>query len=906
MIFRRSPRRLPAESLVIDKVTAGDVACFAPGDPADRSVPGSLIRDLIHGEQMRRSDGSWGGVRMQGVRIKGAVIKGGLNLADSAIPGTGLPALDLEDCDIAGPLDCGAIRIARFSIRHSRIHMLNLREAEIEGALDFAYVGPHEGKGGRAEPAWIDARSILVTGQLIGQDCCLRAPWRTHQQAGRTVRPEPALILDDADIRGSVDLRRTLIVGGLSMTAALVRGNISLDSAYLVAGKFTAAFNGGNARIGGNLFFRDSDTGKFRAEGLVRLPGAHIDGEVYFDGAHVRDAPRRRGRSFVGKGIMLDRAEIGGSLWFRKHGRITRGQLSLVGTRIKGSVECDDLEVNCVGMDVNPRAIDATSARIGGRIKFDGVIARGNVALDGAEIGGGMTVNGAILRRRADNIPVAETFAMSATNARFGGNVLFGRIGKVQTRCVGLIDFTGVRISGDFSFDGSQLSGWRYSDNGRLEALKAERAAIEGDVSFHGGFDAHGQVNVGAADIGGDLRCENASFSNPHEDERLGAALYAKDITVEDDILLVNTVADGNLRFERADVGGAVRWKGLRIGRQRHRERAPLDLKHARIGSAIEAVELSCGRHPTEIDLRGARTGTVESHWPEGWGGSPNADKGPQCLISLDGFVYERIDLQLCPKYCKMNKSLRHWCNIPCRFWAFDQTRGDILVDWILHQPRRTGDRRGKLTGQDDFFPQPFRQLAKVLRDQGDEDAARMVTITEKWALPMEHFGQEMLRGLFGGLFAFGLSRTRASFVLLVYILAGTLGVMAAKHQGVLTETMLVTEGAFAIDPRSEKPERRPSPVMIDAAMGIGPHDEIPCTDTAMSGPSDFVFALDLIVPFIPLHEETKCDIATEDTTKTNAWRIAKALYSILGWAVVSLWLVTFSGLLRRADGSDG
>ncbi len=494
---------------------------------------------------------------------------------------------------------------------------------------------------------------------------------------------------------------------------------------------------------------------------------------------------------------------------------------------------------------------------------------------------------------------------MSATNARIGGTVLFGKTDHRRTRSLGLIDFTGARIAGDLIFNGSRLKGWKYAPSDRLEAMKAERAVIAGDLSFQGDFSARGQVNVGAADIGGDLRCENASFANPHENERLGAALYAKDITVEDDILLIDTSADGNLRFERAEVGGAIRWKGLQIGQQRHHERAPLDLKHARIGSAIEAIELSFGQHESEIDLRGARTGTMESHWPQGWGGVQDAARGPQCLISLDGFVYDRIDLQV-DADCRSNRSLRQWCNIPCKFHSPRRDRGDLLVDWILHQPRRPKDRRGRMKSQDDFFPQPFRQLAKVLRDQGDEDAARTVTIAEKWAIPMDGLGQIMLRGLFGGLFSFGLSRSRASYVLLAYILLGTLGVMAAKAEGVLTETVLVTEGTYAIDTRSNPPLRRPSSVMVDPKLGLGPNDEIACTDAAMTPASDIVFALDLIVPFIPLHEETKCEISAADTLQVDAWRIAKAFYSIVGWAVVSLWLVTFSGLLHRADGSDG
>jgi hypothetical protein len=57
-----------------------------------------------------------------------------------------------------------------------------------------------------------------------------------------------------------------------------------------------------------------------------------------------------------------------------------------------------------------------------------------------------------------------------------------------------------------------------------------------------------------------------------------------------------------------------------------------------------------------------------------------------------------------------------------------------------------------------------------------------------------------------------------------------------------------------------------------------------------------------MIVPFIPLHQETKCDIST-DLPLSTWWRVGKALYSVIGWIIVSIALATFAGLLRRGAG---
>jgi hypothetical protein len=115
-----------------------------------------------------------------------------------------------------------------------------------------------------------------------------------------------------------------------------------------------------------------------------------------------------------------------------------------------------------------------------------------------------------------------------------------------------------------------------------------------------------------------------------------------------------------------------------------------------------------------------------------------------------------------------------------------------------------------------------------------------------------------------------------------------------------LVESAIITASAFST---THAPQRQR--VFLEAASGQNTETDIPCTDTAINWPTDFVYALDMIVPFIPLHQETKCEIDPRDGARETAWRFAKAVYSIGGWIGFSLWLVTFSGLLRRYEEAE-
>lgn len=59
-------------------------------------------------------------------------------------------------------------------------------------------------------------------------------------------------------------------------------------------------------------------------------------------------------------------------------------------------------------------------------------------------------------------------------------------------------------------------------------------------------------------------------------------------------------------------------------------------------------------------------------------------------------------------------------------------------------------------------------------------------------------------------------------------------------------------------------------------------------------------YAVDMMLPVIPLHQEDRCEVAARPATFW--WQVAWALFSIVGKVVTSLALITYSGVLKPKD----
>lgn len=164
--------------------------------------------------------------------------------------------------------------------------------------------------------------------------------------------------------------------------------------------------------------------------------------------------------------------------------------------------------------------------------------------------------------------------------------------------------------------------------------------------------------------------------------------------------------------------------------------------------------------------------------------------------------------------------------------------------------------------------------------------------------------------------FRYGLSPDMALFVFVVCISIGWLGVHWARNGGFDTveDWSAVTRNGPL--PKSVKLVLE-VPYMPQPGFAAGKDGGIRGASTrsetralyATPSPcnldvSSLLYAMDVFIPVIDLDQEKRCSIRDPDRLDKGdpyfAWRLAKALYKLLGWLVTSLVILTITGLLRR------
>lgn len=334
-----------------------------------------------------------------------------------------------------------------------------------------------------------------------------------------------------------------------------------------------------------------------------------------------------------------------------------------------------------------------------------------------------------------------------------------------------MVNLTGARVAGDVVFTGTHIS--NLTADGRGEAIRARRLHAQGSLIMDTNFAARGAVLLTSATLGRDLRCAGV-LCNPG-----WSALYAKDIEIGDD-LKIEGVVEGDLRLERASVTGSVVWHALRLSvpqmptdlppNPNARRVGRLELRHAKIGSSLKCVGIEF-QSPFRIEFTGARIGTIDLSSEAGW--CQKRFENFHCPLELDGLEYDRIELPPRPGGYSRDWMLRGRANIPWPFGPPRRAISDRLLDWVLRHG--VGDHvrfESRFLMVDvppepehRFNPQPYRQLAGVLRSQGYESEARNIAIAEQWARPH----RILVRALFwvyGAAFGFGLRPRRAILTL--------------------------------------------------------------------------------------------------------------------------------------------
>jgi hypothetical protein len=424
---------------------------------------------------------------------------------------------------------------------------------------------------------------------------------------------------------------------------------------------------------------------------------------------------------------------------FLRNGFHAAGQVRLAGARIEGNIECDRGTIENParpGIPRSGRALVADGAIVNGAVflrnQFSAV---GEVRLVGAQIGGNFDCTNATFKNPLRDRVEQSGIALHADGILVKGGVFLG---------------LGFRAEGEVRLQAAQIgsalecSGGTFSDpsqkHGGGHALTADRVVVRGDVLFAQAFHAEGEVRLLGARIGGDLSCIGGTFINPPKADLPASnhALSAHTVTIGGNVFLRDGFhAEGEVSFTGAQIAGNLECTGGAFLGELNMQTA--SVKGALFWRSIEDPRL------LRLNLENASVGALADN-SEGW-------PLPGNLI-LDGFVYERFSGGA-PKDAKER------------------------LDWLARQK--------------EFEPHPYRQLANVLRDQGDAMGAQKVLFEMEGRRRQKEDRGWVARAwsfLFRNTVGYGyLPTTRAASCLVVLTAMGTLLFWGGYHAGSIVPT---------------------------------------------------------------------------------------------------------------------
>jgi hypothetical protein len=447
-------------------------------------------------------------------------------------------------------------------------------------------------------------------------------------------------------------------------------------------------------------------------------------------------------------------------------------------------------------------------------------------------------------------------------NARIGGKLDLSSTERSRFTATATVRLDGARVEGGIFMSGALLDG-----DGE-PALSARSIIVGSDVGLKPAagyrFEASGEVIFAAAQITGDLNCEGARLTNPD-----GRALHCEDLRVESVILSSDddgTVfqARGRLNFLTASIGGSLFMSNARVapgpdytGLLERGGPIVINLQQARVSNAIafnNVGALDAGADSQEdapVPVRGwfLLTGTqvnalvdnIETGWPV------------HGFLDLDGASYERI---------------------------YHVGGDDLTAQRIAWLRRQFPDGKPDATS---FRPQPYEQLAAVLRQHGLAREANTVAVEKirmRLAARVDRPWARAFPRLLMLISQHGYSSWRAVLSFLVFVLFGT---------------VMYATALFAFQQPFVPVEHDPAPVTYQFAFGLAERT----ADQGCPGLDIFHYALDAALPVLDLGQDMRCRF-TPDGPARWLWLLLHSVYVIAGAALSAIVILTLTGVLRQ------
>ena len=515
----------------------------------------------------------------------------------------------------------------------------------------------------------------------------------------------------------------------------------------------------------------------------------------------------------------------------------------------------------------------------------DGIAVEGNLLLgDGLRSTGEVRLNGCEISRNLDcrgaNMTNPGGRSLSAAGGHVHGSVkLIEHCGEKFTS-TGTFHLDGAKVDGNIDATAGEFTAGRFAashplaanvSSDQTDALTGDGLSVGGDLLFKDGFRATGAVNLINARIGGDFNCGDCCFDLPGEE-----ALTADGITVNGATFLNNGArTNGLLRFIQANLSQGFFIDGAVFGCEG-------EYNNYLGENNVSASELGnnvCGIYATGATIGGTFLFRGTSRWGTGtrtvW---LSMEYATADIVEDDQDSWDaahRINVIGCnyKSILAVTKQLdRRLCRLDREYIGKYATQGRSCAALAA----LVGISNDDLVGaRERFSPQPYMQLAQVVRTAGYEDAANRILI--RLERHRTCFGgilrrQQIWRWLLDPCFRYGYSTWRPLAFLIFWIF------VSAWHFHAEFEGRRLTATHDNQSPVSGTSTASPSP--------MHPEVQFNCV----------VYAIDTLVPVVDLNQKKNFVFK-----KTSWWVV---INSFLGWIISGLLAAGVSGLARPRGAS--
>ncbi|WP_211299122.1 hypothetical protein, partial [Methylovulum psychrotolerans] len=767
---------------------------------------------------------------------------------------------------------------------------------------------------GGDENAPVHERGVLLTNAWIEDELNLEGMTVPQSLSFTHCYFEKMPILKDVHIRGFLSFIGSWI-NGLKADRMRCSSSVFLEN---VLSKNSVRFPG--AHIDGDL---DCKNGVFQSEvdkyalecdnaiikGSVFLNMFNATGGVCFTRAEIGSSFECDHGIFLcnnnGHALLCDNAIIKGSVFLRDNFK-TIGEVRFIRAEINGDLVCDTGIFQSGQYSDNSLNFD--NAEIKGIVFLNDVNATGVIRLMSAQISGNLECHAAQFKN-----------GLNAENAVIRGSIYLNGNDDLTKKFIsyGTISFLGTQIGGDFYCKNSRISilacrraiitGGVFLNNftatgpviftdsqiGLLEcesgefnegliynspafALNCESAVIKGAIVLFN-ITANGVVSLSASRIGSDLICQNSNFNGNGE----YALLCPAAVILGKVVLGEGFSATGLVSLARTMVGDLDCNGGTIDGKN---EKA-LDVEGLTVAHffRFQKMKVLNGR----VSLMGAKAGTL----------SDDVDSWSKGQLILNGFVYERLG----------GKNVL--------------TDAKSRIEWLEKQtPLHLNDKN-------EFKPQPWQQLQKVLYGMGYFEDVRLVAIAfqdrrreanvvgqspknrNKILAWMYLIISRGLHRLYGVLFCYGYyTPSRLLIEMLIVFLACGAFYSYAAYEGVFAPSnpLVFQNPKYDICKTAEILELECTPQPNWYLCSELPEE--------YTGFSPFLYSLDLILPLVDLQQEH--DWSPMIPTPKNTWlgelkswespkhyiRLLMWFEILFGWVYSLLLVAVVSGLNKRRE----